>query len=52
MLRSAAEDILNQTPIEWDGQTHLDSLPDRVRLKVTFEGRKNTNIRFNAIYMR
>jgi len=41
-----------QTPIEWDGQTSHDSLPDRVRLRVTFEGTKMTNIRFNAIYMR
>ena len=41
-----------QTPIEWDVQTSPDGLPDRVRLRVTFEGTKKTDIRFNAIYIR
>ena len=41
-----------QTPIVFNGNDRIDSLPDRVRFKVTFVGRKNTDIRFNAIYVR
>lgn len=41
-----------QTPIEWDEQTSLESLPDRIRLRVMFEGARKTDIRFNTIYVR
>lgn len=41
-----------QTPIVWNGKDSIDGLPDRVRLKVTFDGKKNTDIRFNALYVR
>jgi hypothetical protein len=41
-----------QTPIEWIGQKQPNALPDRVRLRVTFEGPKKTDVRFNAIYVR
>jgi len=41
-----------QTPVTWSGRETLDELPPRIRLRVTFEGRKKTNIRFNAIYLR
>jgi hypothetical protein len=41
-----------QTPIDWNGQMKFNSLPDRVRFKVTFEGPKKSNIRFSAIYIR
>ncbi|NQT12855.1 MAG: hypothetical protein HQ582_08900, partial [Planctomycetes bacterium] len=41
-----------QTPIVWNGKDSLDELPNRVRFKVTFDGRKNTNICFSALYVR
>ena len=41
-----------QTPIVWNGVSQIEGLPDRVRLKVTFEGKRNTDIRFSAIYIR
>ncbi len=40
-----------QTPIEWNGKAAADNLPDRVKLHVVFEGEKNTDIRFSAIYV-
>ena len=41
-----------QTPIVWKGNDRISGLPERVRFRVTFEGRKNTDIRFSAMYMR
>ena len=41
-----------QTPIAWNGKDRIVGLPDRVRFKVTFAGRKNTDIRFSAMYVR
>lgn len=38
------------TPISWSGQTPITGLPNRIRLKVTFEGEQKTNIRFSALY--
>jgi len=35
----------------WNGQTAITDLPDRIRLKVTFEGERNTKIRFSALYV-
>ena len=40
-----------QTPIVFNGADRIDRLPDRVRFRVTFAGRNNTDIRFNAMYM-
>lgn len=40
-----------QTPALWNGVAAVTGLPDRVRLKVTFHGKKKTDIRFSAIYM-
>lgn len=40
-----------QTPIICNGQGSLKDLPDRVRVRVTFEGRRKASIRFNAIYI-
>lgn len=37
-----------QTPIAWSGARDL---PERVRIRVVFEGAKRTGIRFNAIYI-
>lgn len=41
-----------QTPILWGGKSDLADLPPKVHLKVTFQGEKNTDIRFSAIYVR
>ncbi len=41
-----------QTPITWNGRDELRELPDSVRMRVTFEGSKNTDIRFHALYLR
>ena len=41
-----------QTPIVFSGKNRVDGLPGRVRFKVTFLGRKNTEVRFCAIYVR
>jgi hypothetical protein len=41
-----------QRPIVWTGKDRISGLPDRVRLRVTFVGRKNADIRFSAIYVR
>lgn len=38
-----------QTPIEWNSRVDLTDLPDRIRLRVRFEGEKNTAIRFSAL---
>ena len=41
-----------QTPIVWKGKHEISDLPDRVRVKVTFERAANTKIRFSALYVR
>ena len=41
-----------QTPIVWNGQTEVTGLPERYRLRVTFEGEQKTKIRFSALYVR
>lgn len=41
-----------QTPVTWDGDRDVRDLPERVRVRVTFEGRNKSNIRFNALYIR
>lgn len=41
-----------QVPIEWRGQTSIVGLPDHVRVRVIFEGAKNTEIRFSALYVK
>ncbi len=37
-----------QTPIEWKSK---EALPERIKLHVVFEGIKNTDIRFSALYL-
>ena len=39
------------TPLSWKGQEAIAGLPDRIRLKVTFEGERKTGIRFSALYV-
>lgn len=41
-----------QTPIAWNGRTEASDLPPRVRVHAVFEGKRNTDIRFSAIYVR
>ena len=41
-----------QTPVAWRGQTEARDLPERIRIRVTFEGRRNTDIRFSALYFK
>lgn len=41
-----------QTPIAWNGRTDISGLPERVRLRVTYEGHKQADIRFSALYIR
>ncbi|MEQ9406173.1 MAG: hypothetical protein RIK87_00545 [Fuerstiella sp.] len=40
-----------QTQVLWDGGDRLVNLPDRVRIRVTFEGRRRSDIRFSALYV-
>ena len=40
-----------QTPIVWDGQDAVADLADSFRIKVTFEGQRQTEIRFSALYI-
>lgn len=39
-----------QTPVTWPAKDTAP-LPDKVRIKVTFEGKRNTDIRFCALYL-
>ncbi len=41
-----------QTPVVWNGKETFRDLPERIRLRVTFEGARNTDIRFSALYLR
>lgn len=39
------------TPIAWNGKQAVVGLPERIRIKATFEGEQNTKIRFSALYI-
>jgi hypothetical protein len=41
-----------QTPIVWDGQQIINGLPPRIRIRVTFAGKRKSDIRFAALYSR
>lgn len=41
-----------QTPVLWNGKAAVRDLPDRIRIRVSFEGARNTDIRFSALYLR
>ncbi|MDZ4852500.1 MAG: hypothetical protein SGI77_24690 [Pirellulaceae bacterium] len=41
-----------QSPILWRGTNLLQNLPERIRIRTTFEGERNTDIRFSALYVR
>ena len=40
-----------QSPIAWRGQVRTTGLPEFIRLRVVFEGKRNTAIRFSALYV-
>lgn len=40
-----------QTPVAWNGKESLKGLPERFRIKVTFDGTKKADIRFSALYV-
>jgi hypothetical protein len=40
-----------QTPILWAGAEAVRDLPERIRLRVTFEGARQTEIRCSALYI-
>ena len=35
----------------WSGKTEIRDLPARIRIRVTFEGKRRTDIRFSALYL-
>jgi hypothetical protein len=41
-----------QTPITWKRLTLVNDLPDRIRVRVTFDGARKSGIRFHALYIR
>jgi hypothetical protein len=41
-----------QTPIVWSGRNEIRDLPERIRIRATFEGKRNTDIRFSALYVK
>lgn len=41
-----------QTPIVWPDQGAVRHLPERIRIRVTYEGARKTAIRFSALYLR
>jgi hypothetical protein len=40
-----------QSPITWKRRSEVGNLPARIHLRVVFEGKSNTNIRFSALYV-
>lgn len=41
-----------QTPISWTDKTGISDLPERIRIRVVFEGAKRKDIRFSALYVK
>jgi hypothetical protein len=40
-----------QTPLTWNGKEAVKGLPERFRIKVSFDGAKKADIRFSALYV-
>lgn len=40
-----------QTPVSWNGREAVTGLPERFRIKVTFDGANKADIRFSALYV-
>ncbi|MBC7821578.1 MAG: hypothetical protein IAG10_32230, partial [Planctomycetaceae bacterium] len=40
-----------QTPIAWRGTNEVRDLPEQIHFRVTFEGKRSTDIRFSALYV-
>ena len=41
-----------QTPVAWSGNSEPRDLPERIRIRVIFEGKRSTDVRFSALYLR
>jgi hypothetical protein len=41
-----------QTPIAWAGKAGVPDLPERIRIRVVFEGAKRKDIHFSALYVK
>lgn len=41
-----------QTPVAWKGQTRVEGLPERIRIRVIYDGLKMEDIRFSALYIK
>lgn len=41
-----------QTPVSFNGKTSVEGLPERIRLRVTYQGEDMANIRFSALYIK
>jgi len=41
-----------QTPVTFSGKSEVSGLPDRIKVRVTFDGKNRTDIRFSAMYVR
>lgn len=41
-----------QTPISWKGSTQVTGLPDRIRIRVIYEGKDQAKIKFSALYVK
>ena len=40
-----------QTPVAWNGKTAISGLPERIRIRATFDGPQQAEIRFSALYI-
>lgn len=41
-----------QTPVVWQADGEAGKLPERIKFRVTFEGKRHTEIRFSALYVK
>ena len=41
-----------QTPVTFGGKSEFTGLPDRIKVRATFEGKMRTDTRFSAMYIR
>jgi hypothetical protein len=40
-----------QSPVAWNGKTAISGLPERIRIRVTYDGPQQADIRFSALYV-
>jgi len=41
-----------QTPVSWNGVTKVPALPEHIHIRVTYQGKRQADIRFSALYVR